>query len=227
MTDLRLLQSSVGKKFVMAVTGLLLLGFVIGHLAGNLLIYRGPDAINAYALKLRHLGPLLWIVRAGLLATVTVHVWLAILLTRENRAARPIPYAVSRSAETTVAARTMMVSGLLLTAFIVYHLLHFTFRVTHPAISHHVDVLGRHDVFTMVVFSFQDPLLVVFYIVAMGLLCAHLHHGVASWMQSLGLNNERLLPVIDRLGRLTAWLIFLGYSSIPLAILTGFIKAHP
>ena len=218
------LHSSVGKKAVMAVTGLLLLGFVIGHLAGNLLIYRGADAINAYALKLRHLSPLLWVVRAGLLATVTIHTWLAIVLTRENQAARPIRYAVSRSAETTVAARTMMASGLLLTAFIIYHLLHFTFRVTHPAISHHVDALGRHDVFTMVVLSFQNPLLVVGYIGAMGLLCAHLHHGVASWCQSLGLTNEQLLPMIERLGRLMAWLIFVGYSSIPLSVFLGIIR---
>lgn len=221
------LRSSIGKKAVMAVTGLILFGFVIGHLAGNLLIFRGPNALNAYALKLQHLGPFLWVVRAGLLATVIIHIWLAIVLSRENWIARPIRYAVSRSAETTLAARTMMVSGLLLTAFIVYHLLHFTFRVTHPAISHYVDASGRHDVFTMVVLSFQNPALVVGYIVGMGLLCAHLHHGVASWLQSLGLNNERLLPVIDRLGRLAAWLMFLGYSSIPIAIVTGFIKAYP
>jgi succinate dehydrogenase / fumarate reductase cytochrome b subunit len=218
-----MLRSSIGKKVVMAVTGLLLFGFVIAHLAGNLLIYRGPDVLNAYADKLRHMGLLLWTARAGLLATVAVHFWLGIMLTRENRLARPIRYAVSRSAETTPAARMMMISGLLLTAFIIYHLLHFTVRITHPDLSHRVDALGRHDVYAMVVLSFQDPRLVVCYVVAMGLLCAHLHHGVASWLQSLGLTSERLLPVIERAGRLTAWLVFLGYSSIPVAIVLGFL----
>ena len=209
----------------MGATGLVLVGFVVLHLLGNLVVFLGPDALNAYADKLRHMGPLLWLARGGLLATVAVHVWLAVVLTRENQAARPIRYAVARTVQTTPAARTMMVSGLLLTAFIVYHLLHFTFRVTHPAISHRVDALGRHDVFAMVVFSFQDPVLVVLYVAAMGLLCAHLHHGMASWLQSLGLTNERVLPAIERTGRLTAWLIFLGYSSIPVSILAGLVKA--
>jgi len=217
------LRSSIGKKAVMAVTGLILFGFVLAHLAGNLLVYLGPDALNAYADKLRHMGPLLWALRAGLLATVTAHLWLAIVLTKENRSARPIPYAVLRSAQTTASARTMMVSGLLVTAFLIYHLLHFTFRVTHPDLSHRVDALGRHDVFAMVVLSFHDPRLALSYVAAMGLLCAHLHHGVASWLQSLGLNNERLLPAIERAGRLTAWLIFLGYVSIPIAVLAGVI----
>ena len=220
------LRSSIGKKAVMGLTGLILLGFFIMHLAGNLLVYLGPEALNAYAKKLRDMGPLLWVARATLLAAVLVHAWLAIVLTRENRAARPIRCAVSRAAHTTAAARTMMVSGLLLTAFIVYHLLHFTFRITHPEIAHRVDALGRHDVFAMVVFSFQDPVLVLAYVVAMALLCLHLSHGVASWCQSLGLNNERALPLLERLGRLIAWAIFLGYSSIPVSIYMGLVTAR-
>jgi len=217
------LRSSVGKKAAMAATGLLLLAFVIAHLAGNLLIFAGQDALNAYADKLRRMWWLLWLARAGLLAAVLVHVWLAVVLTRDNRAARPIRYAAWHPARTTAAARTMMASGLLVTAFIVYHLLHFTFRVTHPAVSHLTDALGRHDVFSMVVRSFSDPALVIAYVAAMGMLCLHLGHGAASWLQSLGLNSERLLPVVEHIGRLTAWLIFLGYSAIPLSIFFGLI----
>jgi len=222
---LGLLRSSIGKKALMGVTGLALLGFVIMHLTGNLLVFAGPDALNAYAKKLRDLGPLLWVARGGLLLAVGLHFYLGIVLARENRSARPIGYAVSAAARTTAPARTMALSGLLLAAFIVYHLLHFTFRVTHPAISHLTDAAGRHDVFSMVVRSFEDPRLVTAYVTAMGLLCLHLHHGAASWLQSLGLNNDRLLPVLERVGRLSAWVIFLGYSAIPLAIGFGLIEA--
>lgn len=221
---LGLLRSSIGKKAIMGATGLILLGFVAMHLTGNLLIFAGPDALNAYAAKLRHLGPLLWVARGGLLLAVGVHIWLGIVLARENRAARPVGYAVSRSARTSAPAKTMAISGLLIAAFIVYHLLHFTFRVTHPALSHLSDAQGRHDVFSLVVGSFQDPRLVAAYVAAMGLLCAHLSHGAASWLQSLGLNNDRLLPVVEPIGRAAAWLIFLGYSAIPLAIFFGLIK---
>ena len=209
----------------MGATGLVLVGFVIMHLLGNLMIYFGPEALNAYAAKLRHLGVVLWIARLVLAAAVIIHIWLSMILARENRAARPIGYAMQRSARTTFGARTMMLSGLLLLAFIVYHLLHFTFRVTHPDISHLTDALGRHDVYAMVMLSFQDPLLVVAYVAAMALLCLHLGHGIASWCQSLGLNNERTLPLTERAGRLIAWAIFLGYSSIPVSICAGLINA--
>ncbi len=217
------LRSSIGKKAVMGLTGLLLVGFVILHLSGNLLIYLGPEALNAYAKKLRDLGPLLWLVRLVLLTAVVVHIWLSIVLTRENRAARPIGYAMQRSARTTYAARTMMLSGLLLFAFIVYHLLHFTFRVTHPQLLHLTDALGRDDVYAMVVLSFQDPVLVAGYVIAMALLCMHLSHGIASFVQSLGLNDERFLPVLERISRLTAAALFVGYSSIPLAVWLGIV----
>ena len=220
------LHSSVGKKAVVAVTGLLLLGFVIMHLAGNLSIFLGPEALNAYAAKLRHFGWLLWVARIGLLLVVTVHIVLAIVVTRENRAARPIPYEVSRAVDTTLAARTMMISGLLLAVFIGYHLLHFTFHVVHAAEAHRVDSLGRHDVFSMVVLSFQDPVLVAWYVMAMAILSSHLHHGIGSWLQSLGLTNERFLPAIRRIAGIVAWLIFLGYSAIPVAILAGVVRGR-
>lgn len=208
----------------MAVTGLALVGFVIMHLLGNLLIFRGPDALNAYAAKLLHLGALLWVARLILLAAVVVHIVMAIILTRENRSARPVAYAAQQAAHTTYAARTMMVSGVLLTVFIAYHLLHFTFRVTHPDISRLTDALGRHDVYSMVVGSFHNPLLALGYVASMALLCAHLSHGAGSFLQSLGLNNERWLPIIERAGRAFAVLLFAGYASIPTAVLLGWIR---
>ncbi len=208
----------------MAITGLVLVGFVVMHLLGNLLIFRGPEALNAYAAKLRHLGGVLWIARLILLAAVAVHIVMAIVLTRENRSARPIAYAVKRTVETTYAARTMIVSGVALTVFIFYHLLHFTFRVTHPDISHLSDPLGRHDVYAMVVRSFHDPFLALGYVASMLLLCAHLSHGVGSFLQSLGLNNKRWLAVVTRAGWMLAVLLCAGYASIPAAILLGWVR---
>ena len=215
---------SIDKKAVMAITGLMLVGFVIMHLLGNLTLYFGPDGINAYAEMLDHLGELLWVARAGLIAAVILHILLAVSLTLENRAARPVGYAVKRSLHTTYAARTMAISGILLTVFIVYHLMHFTFRVTHPALSHLTDAAGRRDVYHMVVLSFQDPCLTAGYILAMALLCSHLSHGVGSFLQSLGLNDERLLPVVEKIGRLLAAALFVGYASIPATILLGLVK---
>ena len=218
------LRSSIGMKTVMAATGLLLVGFVIMHLLGNLTIYLGPDALNAYAAKLRHFGPLLWVARAGLLATALLHIASSILVSVENRRARPIGYRVQRSLQTTYSARTMMVSGLLLAAFIVYHLLHFTFLVTNPDIAHLTDAQGRHHVYAMVVASFQQVPIAVVYIAAMGCLAMHLGHGIASFFQTLGLTTETLIPRLTRISNLAAFAIFLGYISIPLAVLGGVIK---
>jgi succinate dehydrogenase / fumarate reductase cytochrome b subunit len=208
---------------VVAVTGLLLVGFVVMHLAGNLLIFRGPDALNAYAYKMRALGPLLWVVRAGLLSIALLHVVTAIQLAMENRRARPVGYRIARADETTLAARTMALSGLLLLAYLAYHLLHFTVRVTHPDISHLMDGHGRHDVYAMVVLSFRDPLLSLGYIGAMGLLCSHLSHGAASFLQTLGLTTDRTLPIIRRASRLFAAALFVGYSLIPAASWLGWL----
>ncbi len=216
--------SSIEKKALMAATGLVLIGFVIGHLAGNLLIFFGPSAINGYARHLEEWWFFAWTVRSILIAAFLLHVLMAVWLSLDNRAARPVGYAMKQSLRTTYAARTMMVSGVLLTVFIAYHLLHFTFRVTHPAISHLTDAEGRRNVYAMVVLSFQDPYLVIGYVASMGLLCAHLSHGLGSFLQSLGLNNERLLPVLTRTGRLLAWALFIGYAAIPTSILLGWLK---
>ena len=217
-------MSSIGKKALMAASGLVLVGFVIAHLAGNLLIFAGPDALNGYAKKAEGLGVWLWVVRGGLLAAVAVHIWTSVQLSLENRRARARPYACFRTVETTLAARTMMATGLLLLAYLVYHLLHFTFRVTNPDISRGMDPLGRRDVYTMVVLSFRQPFISLAYIAGMAVLCLHLGHGIASSVQTLGLNNERTIPVVARIGQAVALVIFAGYISIPLAVLFGVVR---
>jgi succinate dehydrogenase / fumarate reductase cytochrome b subunit len=223
------LRSSLGKKALMAISGLMLLLFVIGHLVGNLLVFLGPHALNDYAQHLRDLGPLLWVARIGLLAAVAIHIVTSVQLVMENRRARGQRYAVFKPQTTTLGARTMAISGLMVLAFIVYHLMHFTFRVTHPEISHAVDAMGRHDVYRMVVLSFRQPVIAIAYVWAMALLFLHLSHGVGSTLQTLGANTERTIPMAQRAGRLLAWALFIGYISIPLAITLGAVPAptHP
>lgn len=222
LIDLR--RSSVGRKSLMAATGLILLLFVIGHLLGNLQIFLGPDALNAYALKLEHLKPLLWIARVVLLLAVLIHLWTSVQLSLENRRARPVGYQRQQMARTTLAARTMLLSGVLLLAYILYHLLHFTFRVAHPAVAHLVDAHGHRDVYGMVVRSFQQWPIAAVYVAAMACLCAHLSHGIGSAPQTLGLNDERTLAAFQRGGALLAGLLFLGYSAIPLAVMLRLVR---
>jgi len=218
------LNSSIGKKALMAVSGLVLVGFIISHLLGNLLIFGGPDALNAYGAKLRHLGWWLWAMRVFLLVMAGLHITTSVELAIENRRARPQRYRVQRYAETTPAARAMLVSGGLVLVYLVYHLLHFTFRVTNPELSHGVDALGRHDIYTMVVRSFQRAPIALAYIAGMACVCLHLSHGTASAFQTLGLTTERMIPVLSWISRLFALAVFLGYCSIPVAVLSGFVQ---
>jgi len=218
------LRSSIGKKALMAVSGLVLVGFIISHLLGNLLIFGGSEALNAYGAKLRHLGWGLWAARIFLIVMVAVHITTSVQLAVENRRARPQRYRMQRYAETTPAARAMLISGGLVLAYLVYHLLHFTFRVTNPEISHGVDALGRHDIYTMVVRSFQQAPIALAYIAGMAFVCLHLSHGVGSAFQTLGLTTERTIPVLSWISRLFALVVFLGYCSIPVAVWLGIVK---
>lgn len=218
-------RSSIGKKIIVAVTGVILIGFIIGHLLGNLQIFLGPDYINSYAEKLRAMGPVLWVVRAFLLVTVVAHIYVTIRLAIDNRRARGSSYVEKDYTKATTASRTMALSGLVVLAFIVYHIAHFTVRVTDPRfLLLKADPLNRYDVYSMMVYGFQSWIVSGFYILAMFLLTLHLSHGTSSFFQSLGLNDKKLTPRLARAGRIFAWLIFIGYTSMPVAVLLGLVK---
>lgn len=227
LTSQSYFSASVAKKFMMAFSGAALVGFVIAHLIGNLQIFEGQEAINRYALFLKNLGELLWAARIGLIAMVVIHIWTSIQLTLENKAARPVAYADKRYIQASTASRTMIWSGLVILAFIVYHLMHYTFMTLHPEYRSLLDAQGRHDVYSMMILGFRQPAISVFYIAAIFLLCFHLSHGIYSMFQSLGLQNEKFRACLLSWAPKLAWLIFLGYASIPVGVLAGVVKLPP
>ena len=216
--------SSIGRKLVVALTGVALLLFVLVHMLGNLQVFLGPDALNTYAAKLHSLGGLLWVARLGLLAMAALHVGLALKLAAENRAARGTPYVASGRIQSTPGARSMVLTGLMVAAFVLYHLAHFTWHSVHAEFAGKLDALGRPDVYSMVVGSFGQPLIAGLYVVAMLLLGLHLSHGVASVFQSLGWNHPRTEPLQRRLGAGLAALIVVGNCSMPLAVVFGLVS---
>lgn len=203
----------------MALSGLVLAGFVLGHMTGNLLMFKGPEAINAYATWLHANPGLLWGARIVLILSTIAHIWAGILLTLENRAAREGGPAVDATRRASLSSRTMPYSGTVILAFLVFHLLHFTFRQV---------ALGGVDfgdnVYKMVIAGFTQPAVAVFYIVSLILLCLHLSHGISSVFQTLGLRNERWRSRLDCVASLYAWIVVLGFVSIPLAVLSGYLK---
>lgn len=215
----RFLDSSVGGKAIVGITGLLLSGFVLAHLSGNLLVFAGPEAINKYSAGLKNLGALLWVARGGLLVTFILHLAMAIKLNIKNRGARPQAYACKKYAAATFSSRYMLETGLLLFAFIGYHLAHYTFRVA----SAEVNAIPAEDVYGMIVAGFSNPVVSGFYILAMAALASHLRHGVSSAFQSLGAYHPNINVVTSKLGPIVAAIVFLGFSSIPIAVLTGCI----
>lgn len=239
-------MSSIGKKYIMALTGFVLVGFVVGHMAGNLQMFLHPDWINEYAYKLHHLPyGLLWIVRIVLLAAVTAHIVTAVLLVLENRKARPQGYEQKAKLQATFASKTMRYSGLVVLAFIIFHLLHFTVQSIHPEFKdmktelegvgtiHMVyDKLAAtgktqvHDVYSMVALGFSPKYwyVSVGYVVAMALLCLHLMHGISSMFQSLGLRNALWRKRLDGAALVIALVVFTGFAAIPMASLVGIIK---
>jgi succinate dehydrogenase / fumarate reductase, cytochrome b subunit len=221
---LRFWRSSIGKKYVMAITGLGLFIFVIGHMLGNLQVFFGPDVINEYAEILKSTPALLWPVRTGLLLIAILHIIAALQLAAANRRARPVGYTNRKIIASSFANRTILVSGLILLAFIIFHLSHFTIGLVNPEYLDFRDSLGRQDVYRMMVTGFKNPLISFFYIVSMGMLMLHLSHGVSSTFQSLGLRSKRVFGFLDKFARISALVIFLGNCSIPLAILAGWVK---
>lgn len=223
MQLMQLFRSSVGRKLFMACSGLMLAGFVAAHLLGNMTLFAGSAAINAYAEQLHKLGPVLWIFRFGLLGALLVHVTFGIWLTLQNRAAKPIGYAKKTVQSTTLAAETMIYSGLALLAFVSYHLLHFTLRKVGLDPSLFSGPSGQVDVFRMVVLSFQQWPLVLLYAGGLTALFLHLSHGISSIFQTLGACNDQLLPLLRRAGLVAALALLVGYLSIPLLTFFGFV----
>jgi succinate dehydrogenase / fumarate reductase, cytochrome b subunit len=221
---LRLFTSSLGKKFLMAVTGLGLFAFVIGHLIGNLQIFLGPESINRYGHFLQTTPEILWPARIGLLAFVVIHIWASISLTIENREARGTQYAVKEVVDASIASRTMIWSGLIILSFICFHLAHYTLLMTNPEFRDLHDANGWHDIYRMMVLGFSNGWVTGFYVLSIGLLCVHPGNGVSAMFQSLGLKNEAYACAIKCGAKVVAVLIFLGYISIPLAVLAGVVK---
>jgi len=222
-------KSSLGKKYVMAISGLIMFLFVIGHLAGNLQIFLGPEAINRYGHFLQSNPELIWPARLFLILMLVLHIWAAIKLSAENKAARPVGYANWQPAGASYASRTMLMSGIIIFVFIIYHLLHFTaqweyINLTHQNFVDFQDPAKRHDIFKMMVVGFNNAWVSGFYILGMALLCLHLSHGVSSMFQSIGWKNDAYGPFLDKAARVIAVLIFVGYSSIPVTILLGYGK---
>ncbi len=221
--------SSLGKKYIMAISGGAMFLFVIAHLLGNLQIFLGREAINRYGHFLQSNMEIVWPARLGLLLMLVLHVWSAIKLTAENRAARPVTYHHYEVVAASYASRTMMMSGLIVFFFIVYHLLHFTVQVreinwTGQNFLELHDAKDRHDVYGMMVLGFSNRWVSLFYVIAMALLSLHLSHGVRSMFQSLGWKKRGYAGTIDGFATGIALFIFLGYISIPISVLLGLVR---
>ena len=218
----RFYASSIGKKILVALTGLALIGFVLGHMIGNLLIFVGKDAINEYGHMLQTAlhGGGVWIARIGLLAAVLIHIVATISLTRANRAARLDKYGQHKAQVSSKSSRIMIWSGLTILAFIVYHLLHFTVHAGNDYGTYKTTLHGEtvHDVYRMVIAGFSWAPAVFFYILAMLLLTSHLSHGFSSLFQTLGVATDKSEPLFKKLGYAFAGLILVGNCSIPIAI---------
>lgn len=218
-------KSTVFQKWVMAVTGILLVLFLVGHLTGNLLIFLGPDAMNSYALGLKELlhGAGIWVARLGLIVMFVLHIRAGIILSARNRASKGIRNTKTEPRASTVASRSMIYTGLLIVVYVLYHLAHFTWGAVHPEFYSYVDAAGRHDVYRMVVESFRQPAIVVAYVVAMVVTGMHLNHAIASAFQTLGVSHPRFTPLIRSVGPLVGAGLALGFMSVPLAILLGLV----
>jgi len=211
--------SMVGKKVVMGVTGLIGIGFVILHSLGNLLVFRGPAAINSYSHFLKSTGELLWALRIVLIVAVVLHVIAAVQLTRQSRAARPIAYKKHEREAATLASRTMRWGGALLLVFIVLHILHFTTGTIRPA-----GVFSSEDVYANVVTSFRIWWVALFYVLAMLALGLHLFHGAWSSVRSIGVSPPSTEPLHHRISLAIALLVWAAFTAVPIAVVAGIVR---
>lgn len=213
---LRFWNTTNGKKAVMAISGVILAGFVFVHLLGNLQVFLGPDEFNAYARMLRHLPELVWPARILLIVMVLAHIWSSLQLAVLKSEARPVGYIRHTNAGSSYASRTMYWSGPIIAAFVVYHLMQFTFGIGGTPYQ-------EYDAYGNVINGFRVPAVSVFYIIAMALLCLHLRHGLYSMFQTLGFYHPRHTPRVERLASILALFIFFGFISIPIAVMLRII----
>jgi succinate dehydrogenase / fumarate reductase cytochrome b subunit len=211
--------STNGKKAVMAVTGAILFGFIIGHLAGNLQVFEGPEKLNAYGRFLHSIGELLWPVRIVLIVSVVLHITATVQLALIKKRARPVAYSRRDAIASSYASRTMYWSGPIVLAFVIFHLLHLTAGYIHPE-SQFIE----GDVYHNVVAGFQVWWVSVWYIFSVSLLGLHLSHGISSMFQSLGYNHPKHTPILKSAAMAIAVIITLGYISIPISVLLGIVK---
>jgi succinate dehydrogenase / fumarate reductase cytochrome b subunit len=216
---IRFYEAPIGKKLIVAITGVVLFGFVLGHLLGNLQVFLGAERLNHYAELLRANPSVLWGARIVLLGSVILHIVATIQLKLMALNARPSRYVRYTPTTSSVASRTMMWTGPMIAAFVVYHILHFTTGTAHP------DFL-QQDVYRNVILGFRRIPVSVAYIVAMVLLGFHLQHGLWSMFQSLGINHPVYTPVFKRFALLFAIVIVVGNISMPIAVMAGLIGSH-
>ncbi len=219
-------RSTIGKKIIMGITGLIGIGFVIVHMAGNLQVFVGPAKINGYGALLHGpLAELTWLIRIVLIVSVILHVLMAYQLTRVSQAARPIGYQKKQPQVATLASRTMKWGGVLLLVFIVVHLLHFTTEQIDPAGWRGMsDLRGDRDVYGNIVGSFRIWWVSAFYVIAMIALGLHLYHGAWSSIRTLGYAKSTPNPLHRKLALAVAAIVWLGFTIIPLAVLAGFLR---
>jgi len=211
-------DTSVGKKAIMAVTGLVMVAYLITHVVANLLVFQGPATINAYSAFLHGTGGALWAARLVLIAAVVLHIVAAVQLTARRRAARPVGYAAGREPQvSTLASRTIRWGGALILVFIVYHILHFTIGAVHPSFV-------EGDPYHNVAAGFSSPLVVAFYELALVALGLHLYHGIWSSGRSLGVSPPAPRPLKRQLALALSVLIWLGFMVIPIAVYAGVVR---
>jgi len=219
MTRLQeLWSSSVGKKAVMAATGIIMALYLISHVLANLLVFQGPEKINAYSAFLHRLGIWLWVARAVLIAALLLHVVAAVQLAVRGRAARPVPYAKGPDPQAaTFASKTIRWGGGLIFVFLVYHILHFTTGTVHPSFV-------EGDPYHNVVSGFYQPVVVAFYELAMISVGFHLYHGMWSSPRSLGVSRPSAFPLRRRVALVLGGLVWIGFTVIPIAVYAGVVR---